>query len=120
MEIHTEAIKELHQETVTTKAIIKTIVALIMAQVEDMIVIAAMADTMPAVATVEATMVAEIVVAIATVETEEGTAMGEIEGAVATLVETVGDMEEVTDRATIEMGGIEMVAMGKCNILPIT
>lgn len=31
----------------------------------------------------------------------------------ATLVETEGDMEAVTDQATTEMGGIEMEAMGK-------
>lgn len=88
-----------------------------MVQAVVMIVIAAMAVVItPAAVTVDPTAIAaETAEGIALAATEEGTATAVIEeAAVATRAETAEGMAEVTDQATIEMGGIEMVVMGKC------
>lgn len=87
-------------ETIMAK-VIMPIMAAVAAAVEVVVMIATM---------VEDTMwVAEAAAATAAA----GTA------AAATRVVTEGDTPEVTDQATIEMGGIEMVDMGKHHIFDI-
>lgn len=85
-----------------------------MVQVADMIVIAAMADTMLAAATAGPTAMAVVTAGEIAMVVTEGTATEGTEGAAPTPEETAGGMVEVTDQASIEMGGIEMVDLGKC------